>query len=191
MTEKEKDVSVPFLEGELINLCPLNMKHANLYTKWSNDPDVRRYSRNTIPWSIDEVKKWSESGEERVKKNMVFEIWHRKDDLPIGTAGLGDINWFNRNANLFVTIGESEYWGQGIGVEVSKLLINYGFEELNLHKIYAGIYTPNKRSLRTAEKIGLKYEATLKEQIYVDGEFVDVVKFAIFKQDWKKSKDYD
>ncbi|UCC20851.1 MAG: GNAT family N-acetyltransferase [Promethearchaeota archaeon] len=188
MTNKEKDVTVPFLEGEIINLCPLKMEHATLYTKWSNDPEVRRYSRNTLPWSIDEIKKWSELEEQRVKKEVVFEVWHRKDEKSIGIAGLGDINWLNRNANLFVTIGEQEYWSQNIGPEVGKLLINYGFEELNLHKIFAGIFTPNKRSLRTAEKIGLKYEARLKEQIYVDGEFVDEMKFAIFKKDWVNSK---
>ncbi|MFX1309674.1 MAG: GNAT family N-acetyltransferase [Promethearchaeota archaeon] len=191
MTEKSKERATPFLEGKIINLCPLNLEHADLYTKWINDPDVRKYSRNTIPWSIDEVKKWSEPEKERVKKEVVFEIWHRKDEKPIGTAGLGEINWLNRKANLFTVIGEPDYWGQDIGQEVGKLLVDYGFEELNFHKIYAGIYTPNKRSLRTAEKIGFQYEATLKEEIYVDGEYVDIVKFAIFKRDWLNSKKKD
>ncbi len=70
MNEKKKSKNPTFLEGDLISLCPLNMDHANLYTKWSNDPDIRRYSRNIIPWSIDEVKKWSEPKEERVKKEI-------------------------------------------------------------------------------------------------------------------------
>jgi RimJ/RimL family protein N-acetyltransferase len=188
MTENKKDIATPFLEGKIIKLCPLNMEHTGLYTKWINDPDVRRYSRNTIPWSIDEVKKWTEPEKEGLKKEVVFEIWHIKDNKPIGTAGLGEINWLNRNANLFAVIGESEYWGQDIGPEVGKILVDYGFEELNFHKIYAGIYSPNKRSLRTAEKIGLQYEATLKEEIYVDGEYVNVEKFAIFKKNWLKSK---
>ncbi|MFW9877960.1 MAG: GNAT family N-acetyltransferase [Candidatus Thorarchaeota archaeon] len=188
MSKKEKDFAVPFLEGKIIKLCPLNIEHATLYTKWSNDPDVRRYSRNIFPWSIDEIKKWSEPEEESIQKEVAFEIWHHKDEKPIGTAGLGNINWINRNANLFIAIGEPEYWDQDIGLEVGRLLIDYGFKELNFHKIYAGIYTPNKRSLRTAEKIGLKFEATLKEQVYVDGQFFDEVKLAIFKKDWLISK---
>ncbi|MFX0022251.1 MAG: GNAT family N-acetyltransferase [Candidatus Hermodarchaeota archaeon] len=184
MNDKKKEVTTPFLEGEIVNLCPLNMENVNLYTKWFNDPDIRRYSRNIIPWSIDEIKKWSEPEGERVKKEIVFEIWHRKDNKAIGTAGFSIINWFNRNANLFVAIGESNYWGQKIAPEVSKILINYGFEELNFHKIYTSIYSPNKQSLRVAEKIGFKHEGTLKEQIYIDGVFVDELKFAIFKNQW-------
>jgi len=188
MTEKNKDFAAPFIEGKIINLCPLNLEHVNLYTKWINDPDVRRYSRNIIPHGIDEVKKWFEPEKEGVKKDIIFEIWHRKDNKTIGTAGFSDINWFNRNTNLFAIIGESDYWGQDIGPEVGRLLVDYGFEELNFHKIYAKIYSPNKRSLRTAEKIGFKYEGTLKEQIYVDGEFVDDLRFAIFKRNWLNSK---
>lgn len=188
MNDNQKSKVVPFLEGKNINLCPTNLEHINLYTKWGNDPDVRRYSRNVIPWRLEEVKKWNESQERSVKKEIAFEIWHKKDNKPIGTAGFSNINWFNRNANIFATIGEPDYWGQDFGTEVSKLLVDYGFEELNFHKIYAGIYSPNKRSLRAAEKIGLKYEATLKEQIYIDGEYVDEVKFAIFKEDWLKTK---
>jgi len=188
MKENKKIYSVPFLEGNIVDLCSINLEHVNLYTKWSNDPDVRRYSRNMIPWNLEEVKKWLEQQKEGIKTDVMFEIWHKEDDKPIGTAGLGDINWFNRNANLYVTLGEPEYWGQDIAPEVSKLLIDYGFEELNFHKIYVGIYSPNKRSLRTAEKIGFKYEATLREQIYVDGEYVDEIKFAIFKEDWLNSK---
>ncbi len=188
MAEPKKEYPVPFLEGNKVDLCSINLEHVNLYTKWSNDPNVRRYSRNMIPWNLEEVKKWLEQQREGVKTDAMFEIWHKEDKKPIGTAGLGEINWANRNANLYVVIGEPEYWGLGIAPEISKMLIEYGFEELNFHKIYAGIYSPNKRSLRTAEKIGFKYEATLREQIFVNGEYVDVIKFAIFKEEWLNSK---
>lgn len=188
MIESKNDYPVPFLEGNKVDLCSINLEHVNLYTKWGNDPDVRKYSRNTIPWNLEEVKKWYEQQREGLKTDSMFEIWHKEDKKPIGTAGLGDINWFNRNANLYVVLGESEYWGKDIAPEVSKLLIDYGFEELNFHKIYVGIYSPNKRSLRTAEKIGFKYEATLREQIYIEGEYVDEIKLAIFKKDWLSSK---
>ena len=188
MKENKIIPPVPFLEGNIIDLCSINLEHVNLYTKWSNDPNVRIYSRNLIPWNSEEVTKWLEQQKEGIKTNVIFEIWHKKDDKPIGTAGLSDIRWFNRNANLYVALGEPEYWGQDIAPEVSNLLIDYGFEELNLHKIYVGIYSPNKRSLRAAEKVGFKYEATLREQIYNKGEYVDEIIFAIFKKDWLSSK---
>ena len=188
MIESNKPITVVFLEGNMINLCSINVEHVDLYTKWSNDPDVRKYSRNMIPWNLEEVKKWHEQQKKGIKTDVMLEILHKKDNKPIGVAGLSHINWFNRNANLHLVLGEPEYWGQDIAPEVSNLLIDYGFEELNLHKIYVGIYSPNKRSLRAAEKVGFKYEATLREQIYIKGEYVNEIKFAIFKKDWLSSK---
>jgi len=185
LTEKENDGVFPFIEGERIDLVATNSKWADLSSKWMNDPEVRHYRRNAWPITLEEAKKWFEpSSGQGMKDFVVFTIYHKKDKKPIGDVGLNRINWLNRNANIFWTIGEKEYWGRGIAVEASKLLIKYGFTELNLHKIYAGIFTPNSRSLRAAEKIGFKKEAVLKEDLYVDGKYIDTHVFTLLKKDW-------
>ena len=187
MVEQEKIMSSPFIGGELIDLCPINLENVKLYTKWDNDPRVRRYARNMIPHTIDEIKKRYEPEKEKTEGSINFEIWHKKDKKLIGLAGFNRLNWYDRNTNIFAIIGEKDYWGQGIGTQIAQLLIEYGFNELNLHKIKAGIFSPNKSSLRVAEKAGFKYEATHKEEIYIDGGYVDRIMLAIFKDDWKKS----
>ena len=175
----------PFIEGETIDLVAGNSKWAHLTCKWMNDPRVRHYSRNAWPYTIEEIKKWFEpSSDQGIKDFVVFNIYHKKDKKIIGTIGLNRINWLNRNSNIFFHIGEKEYWGRGIAGEAANLLIKYGFTELNLHKIYAGVFTPNARSLRAVEKLGFKKEAVLKEEIFVDGKYVDFHKFALFKKDW-------
>ena len=186
---KEDEIEVfPFIEGETIDLVAGNSKWVPLVCKWQNNPKVRRYARNMWPHTIEDIKKWFEPApDRRMKEFVVFTIYHKRDKRPIGTVGFGHINWVSRNANIFATIGEPEYWGKGIAVEANKLLIKYGFTELNFHKIYAGVFTPNKRSLRAAEKLGFEKEAILKEEMYVDGEYHDVHKFALFKRDWIKS----
>jgi RimJ/RimL family protein N-acetyltransferase len=185
LTQEENDGVFTFIEGERINLVTMNSKWADLSTKWLNDPEVRQYQRQAWPTTLEEAKKWFEpSSNQGLKDFVAFTIYHKKDEKPIGFVGLNRINWLNRNANTFWTIGEKEYWGRGIAAEASKLLIKYGFTELNLHKIYAGIFTPNKRSFRAAEKIGFKKEAVIKEDLYVDGKYVDTHLFALFKKDW-------
>ena len=187
--KKEEEIEVfPFIEGETIDLVAGNSKWVPLVCKWQNDPKVRRYARNMWPHTIEEVKKWFEPSPDRhMKEFVVFTIYHKRDKRPIGTVGFGRINWVSRNANIFATIGEPEYWGKGIAIEANKLLIKYGFTELNFHKIYAGVFTPNKRSLRVAEKLGFEKEAILKEEMYVDGVYHDIHKFTLFKRDWIKS----
>ncbi len=187
--KKEEEIEVfPFIEGETIDLVADNSKWVPLVCKWQNDPKVRRYARNMWPVTIEEIKKWFEPSPDRhMKEFVVFSIYHKRDKRPIGSVGFGRINWVSRNANIFATIGEPEYWGKGIAIEANKLLIKYGFTELNFHKIYAGVFTPNKRSLRAAEKLGFEKEAILKEEMFVDGVYHDVHKFALFKRDWIKS----
>ena len=185
MTDEEKVEVFPFIEGETIDLVAGNSKWAPLLCKWMNDPKVRQYARNEWPITLEEIKKWFEpSPNQGMKDFVVFTIYHKKDKKPIGSIAFNHINWLNRNANIFATIGEPEYWGKGIAGEASNLIIKYGFTELNLHKIYSSVYAPNKRSLRVAEKLGFKEEGILKEEIYVGGEFVDLHKFALFKKQW-------
>ena len=188
--KEEEDDVFPFIEGETIDLVAGNSKWANLICKWMNDPKVRHYSRNMWPKTLEEVKKFFEPlPDSQTREFIVFTVYHKEAKRPIGSIGFNHINWVSRNANIFLTIGEPEYWGKGIAGEASKLMINYGFTELNLHKIFAGVFTPNTRSLRAAEKLGFKEEGVLKEEMYVDGQYHDIHKFALFKRDWKKNNE--
>lgn len=188
MNERKEEEVFVFIEGERIDLVVGHSKWADLTCKWMNDPKVRMYSRNPWPRSLDEVKKWFEppSSDGSVRDFIVFTIYHKQDKKPIGTVGLNRIDWLGRSANIFAAIGYPEYWGQGIAGEASELIMKYGFEELNLHKIYSGVFNPNKRSLRAAEKLGFKKEGISIHGMYVDGKYVDVHKFYLLKDDWSK-----
>jgi len=185
--EEEDDDVFPFIKGDNIDLVAGNSKWANLSCKWRNDPKVRHYARNIWPQTLEEVRKRFEPlPDKQMRDSIKFTIYHKQSKRPIGRIGFSRIDWVNRNANIFAIIGEPEYWGKGIAGEASKLMINYGFTELNLHKILSGVFTPNKRSLRAAEKLGFEKEGVLKEEMYVDGQYHDVHRFALFKRDWKK-----
>lgn len=190
MTAEEKEetnVVYPFIEGERIDLVAQSSKWIPLYSKWHNNPNVRHFARHNMPRTPEEFKRWFEpqSGHD-VRDGVFFTIYHKKDKCPIGSIGFNRINWVNRNAFIGALIGEPDYWGKGIIGEAAKLLINYGFTELNFHKIYASIINPNKRSLRAAEKLGFEKEGVLKEDMYVDGKYVDFHQFGLFRSDWLK-----
>jgi RimJ/RimL family protein N-acetyltransferase len=184
-TEKEdqEEIISPFIKGDNVDLLPTNLNHVKLYAKWINDEKVRHYARNPMPHGVEEIKKWFEP-REGLSDHVSFELWHKEDKKPIGTAGFSHINWINRSTNIFMSIGEPEYWIKGIGTEATKLLVKYGFEELNFHKIFAGIFEPNKGSWTVAENVGFIHEATLREEIYVDGKYVDVRKYYLIKDEW-------
>ena len=184
---KEEIEVFPFIEGKIIDLVAYNSKWAELKCKWRNDPKVRQYSRNIWPRSLDDVKKRSENvPDKHIRDKVDFIIYHKHDKCPIGNIGLSRIDWVSRHANIFAMIGEPEYWGKGIVGEAAQLVLKYAFTELNLHKVRAGVFTPNERSLRAAEKLGLNKEAVTKEAIYVDGKYHDIHKWGLTKEEWLK-----
>lgn len=178
----------PFVEGETVDLCVLNSKHADFYAKWKNDPLVRKYSRNIIPRTLDEQKKKNKSPQNKFTEFISFEIWHKKDKKPIGRIGLGHIDWVNGWANVYIWIGEKEYWGKNIATEATELLIDYAFKELNLHKLHGGVIIDNVGSWSVAEKLGFVLEGIEKEAMYVDGKYLDNKTFRLLKEDWVKRK---
>ena len=170
---KEEIEVFPFIEVKVIDLVVQNSKWAELRCKWKNDPKVRRYSRNLWPRSLDDMKKRLEAvpdGHGRIRDYVGFVMYHKRDKRPIGEIGLNRIDWVSRHANIFAMIGELDYWGKVIVGEAAQLVLKYAFTELNLHKVKAGVFTPNERSLLAAEKLGLNKEAVVKEEIYVDGK---------------------
>lgn len=190
--EKNKEEFEPFtfIEGDIVDLVAGRSEWAHLVCKWRNSPQVRRYSRNAMPRSLDAVKKRMESPPEgRVREHIMFFIWHKKDRKPIGNVGLNHIQWLNRTANAFLQIGEPDYWGKNIATETTKLLLQYAFEEVNLHSVTGKVAANNVGSWRVAEKMGFIYEGTTKEEFYVDGVYEDVKCYRFLKQDWFKLKE--
>ena len=111
---------------------------------------------------------------------------HKEKNVPIGIVGLMEVAWVNRNAEIYVSLGEKEFWGQRLSEEANKLLLDYAFYDLNLHKIYALIFEGNSNSIKTAQRTGFKEEAILKDQVLLDGQPHNLVMLSIFKADFKK-----
>ena len=177
---------ITFKRGKNVDYVPINSEHVKIYQKWVNDPDVRKYLIQHFPKTLEEIKKWFDPKPEGLRNEIIFEIWHKEGKKPIGIMGLVDINWIYRFGFIIIYIGEIDYWGQNIATESLKLLIEYGFNEVNLNKIMGWINVENKASLRAAEKAGLSVEAHTKQMALFDGKYMDVKLYSIFNEEWIK-----
>jgi RimJ/RimL family protein N-acetyltransferase len=156
----------------------------NLYFKWFNDATVRKYSRNALPITLEQLKKDFDQPRSFSPENTFFEIIYKPENKVVGDVGLHHIRWISRIASLGLGIGEIEYWSKGIATEAAQLILNYGFTELNLHKISAHIFSPNIASQKCAQKIGMKLEATLTETEFIDGQYCGESIYSAFQSDW-------
>lgn len=100
----------------------------------------------------------------------------------VGNIGLHPLQDIYRNtAEIGYFVGE-EFWGRGIATEALKQMIDYGFSELKLRRISAGIMDYNKASARVLEKVGFQFEGVSKWAILKNGVVCDEIRFGILNQ---------
>lgn len=179
------------LKGEKVLLRPVRKTDLENFLKWFNDPEVAQYLAIYLPMTDIGEEKWIEGlSTLQAGKEIVFVIEACGDDsfVPIGNCGLHRINWKDRDAEAGMAIGEKDYWGKGYGTEALELLLEYGFDQLNLHRVSTGAYEFNERSIRTQQKAGFQIEGRIRLSVFKNGRYWDKVLLGILREEWLKKK---
>jgi len=121
------------------------------------------------------------------EKDLGLAIVIKDGDVHIGNCGLHQIDYQNRNAEFGIMIGEKEHWGHGFAPEAAKLILRYGFDELNLHRISLEVYSHNKRAQKAYEKVGFIHEGTLREAYFRNGCYYDDLIMGILDTEWRQN----
>ena len=180
----KRNDDVVFLRGKRVYLRPPTKKDIPYCFRWLNDPEVNQYLGMFLPASELDEEAWLEKLHKTKNEQVVFIIVDAKTRKPIGIMGIHDIAWKDRRATTGAVIGEKSYWGKGYGTEAKMLVLNFAFNTLNLRKITSRVYGFNGRSKRYSEKCGYKVEATLKQEIFKNGQYHDLIMMAVFREDW-------
>ena len=104
-------------------------------------------------------------------------------DEVIGRVGLGITDLEIGEAMLWYTL-HPDHWGHGFTTEAARAMVDAGFRELGLHRIWADSDPDNVASWRVLEKIGMRREGHLIENTFIKGEWVDSLIYAILAREW-------
>ena len=175
------------IKGNLIGLCPLEKGDLETLRKWRNNPEFRQYFREYREISGEMQEEWFRRTLND-KNTIMFSIRRLEDNQLVGCCGLCYINWVNRNADLSLYIGYDDLYIDDIGYaeEATKLLFNYGFGELGLHKIWTEIYVIDTPKKQLYEKIGMKIDGILRDNYFHDGKYLNSYIFSILNEDFNK-----
>ena len=172
------------LKGNKVYLRLFDEEHIANRVQWINDPDVQDTLNYDIPTNIGKTKRWFDKmildGNRRE-----FAIYTTDGDKYIGFCGLFNRDIFTQSAELHCVIGDKSYWSGGYGTEVYKLLVEYGFVEWGLNRIYGYQLLHNFGAHRVVEKLGWIREGLLRQFAYSHGTVKDVYIVSILKNDWK------
>lgn len=174
---------VPFLSGPSVELRSLDQADAPAIAPWFNDPEVTRTILRWRPMSILE----EEAFLRRVAENpneLVLGIAAKGNDRLIGVTGLHEIDWRSRHASFGIMIGDKNYWGKGHGTEVTRLMVGYAFETLNLNRVGLHVFEYNERGRRAYEKVGFRVEGRLRQEHFREGRYWDTLVMGILREEW-------
>lgn len=168
---------MPTLLGRKVILRTVIKKDISIIFQWLNDPEIIHNLQIFLPLGEFDEDRWlSKVG--LSENDIIFTIKAKVDSdgiKPIGVCVLHSINWKDRHATFGIFIGEKDFWRRGCGTEAARLLMGYGFQDLNLHRIESMVYSFNEISLAMHKKLGFQVEGCKRQAVFKDGKYEDEV----------------
>ncbi|HEY5982139.1 MAG TPA: GNAT family protein [Anaerolineales bacterium] len=174
--------------GKRVRLRAVERADIALYHEWLNDAEVTEGLARYLPFSMADEERWFEnmSQREEEQRPLAIEILDGQEWKLAGNTGLFNLEWTNRSAELGIFIGDKSKWNQGYGTEALGLILQHGFNTLNLNRIFLRVYASNSRAQRSYEKAGFKLEGTMRQALFRHGQYVDVNIMSILRSEWKE-----
>lgn len=168
------------MECSVLTLRNFELEDAKRIALLANNKKIWINLRDAFPhpYSQEDAVQFIEKCRKR-KPQSVFAIIY--DDELCGSIGIFQMqDVYRKSAEIGYWIGE-EYWGKGIATKAVEKIVQYGFENFDIIKIFAGIFSNNRASERVLEKNGFIKEAVLKKAVFKNGEFLDEHRYSLVK----------
>ena len=164
-----------------IYLRPMTYSDTDSIVRWRNTESVRKNFIYQALFTRESHENWIKT---KVETGDVVQmiICETATDKPIGSVYVRDIDHVHHKAEYGIFIGEESARGKGYGTEAARLMIRYCFEELKLHRLFLRVYAENLQAIRSYEKAGFEKEAYLRDDVYVEGRYRDIVLMGILNR---------
>jgi len=166
---------------EKLQLRPLEKEDLKFIYQMQINPDVSNYWCEEPYTTMEKLVKSYETSHE-VDSYRQF-ILTRSNER-IGFLAFYGIDPRHRHAEFAIMIDPSQQ-GQGYATDASRLLIEYGFNQLNLHKLYLSVVKYNEKAIHIYKKVGFQIEGELKEHYFIDGKYEDAYFMGLLRADYQ------
>ena len=175
------------LQSPRLTLRPIVKTDLAELFKLQSYPKVAQYNTIGIPENEGITKTYLETAIDNIdnyfKTNFWWAIINKETSEFIGEAGLTLSIMKYQSGEIFYGLSP-QFWRKGYAIEAVRAILNYGFVDLNLHRITAGVATKNIRSIHLLEKIGMKREGKHQKILPIRGEWWDNYLYALLEEDF-------
>lgn len=172
-------------ESSRIKFRKMIADDAALYHSWRNDMEVMQSTNPYLDmYDIDATKEFVNQvilGSLTSKSYMILE---KETEKPIGVTSLINIDYKNRHAECIIDIGERPFWGKGYGTETMRLLLDYAFLEMNLHRVSLRVFSFNEKAINLYKKMGFSHEGNARQSLFRAGAWHDVIHMGILQEEY-------
>ena len=170
------------LQGNQVRLRALEPEDLPDYHRWLNDPEVLRYLKLYARRAMPDEEAWYQEvrGD---SSQMVFAI-ESEAGQHIGNLSLMHLNWKDRSAELGIVIGDKSQWGKGYAQDATRTLLTLAFGEMNLNRVYLRVFAEHEAAINAYRTCGFVEEGRLREEIYADGRYHDMLVMAILRREF-------
>lgn len=168
-------------------LRPAKSKDAKTMFKYLSDLNTNKY-QGWLPKTIEDVNDFLRTISKKI--NLVntwflFVIIDKVSAEIIGDVGIRFLH--DEQVEIRCTLKKQKQ-GKGYASEALKATINYLFNKLNKHRIIASIDYRNSKSIKLIDRLGFKKEGCFKESLFINGEWIDDIIYAMLKKEWKNKQ---
>jgi RimJ/RimL family protein N-acetyltransferase len=171
-----------------VYLRPFEPSDAELYRRWRADADPMALAgwHDRAPMSLAQVEhRIMKMIQEPSEDFITFLICLAEDDRPVGEVMLADLDRRNGSAQLGIFIGAASDWGKGYGTDAVNAIVDFGFAELRLERIWLNVWTENPRARRAYQKAGFVHEGTVRHDRFEHGNYTSGHLMAILRSEWE------
>ncbi|TCJ03573.1 GNAT family N-acetyltransferase [Cytobacillus praedii] len=158
---------------------------AELYHSWRNDMEVMVSTNPSLDlYTLQDTKEFVENVVLSSSSSKSYIIIEKELSKPIGITSLINIDYKNRNAECIIDIGEKDFWGKGYAKEALKLLLDFAFQEMNLHRVSLKVFSFNEKAINLYAKIGFKHEGVSRHSLFRNGHWHDIFHMGILQSEF-------
>lgn len=168
--------------GQKVSLRLMDQEDTDRIVRWRNQDFVRRCFIYQKDFTRESHENWVRTMID-TGAAIQFMICVGEGQKPVGSVYLRDIDRTHKKAEYGIFIGEKEAWGQGYGTWAARKMIAYAFGQEGLHKLMLRVLSENRRAIRSYEKAGFVQEACLRDEVFLEGQYKDVILMAVINQE--------
>lgn len=175
----------PMLRGQLVWLRASERADFMDDPPLVNDPEIAHTMGLKIPVSIDGAAEFAQQIlSQQGKTQWSFAVCPLGSRDPIGNVSLRNLDAENGHAEMAIVMLDRRYIGRGFGTDAVNCIVDFGFGELRLERIYLRVFDYNARARRAYEKAGFQTDATLRHARFHRGQHHDVHEMSILRDEW-------